>query len=90
MLEYDDDPHYHDGPNALMAACDLSDTELARFLLGQGADVGACLTDAVGDIDRFTPIAFASRGYHWDVVKVLVARGVDINETLGVRADKAI
>ena len=33
MLEYDDDPHYHDGPNALMAACDLSDTELARFCL---------------------------------------------------------
>ena len=88
MLEYDDDPHYHDGPNALMAACDLGDIELVQFLLDQGADVCACLTDAVGDIDGLTPIAFASRSYHWDVVKLLVARGVDINETLGERAAK--
>ena len=82
MLEYDDDPHYHDGPNALMVACDQGDIEMVRFLLDHGADIGACLTQAVGEIEGFTPIAFASRSYHWNVVKLLVANGVDINETL--------
>ena len=80
----DDDnvPHNHGDLSALMVASSNGYTAIVSLLLKHGATVELELESLRGDkfsLLGYTALTFASSHYHWDVVKLFVAGGADIN-----------
>ena len=78
--DYDPDNHneqYRYGPNALMIACGQGNIDLVHLLLGSGASLGETLES--GRDVGFSPLTFACRGYHWELVKQFIGLGADVN-----------
>ena len=79
------DTTYHDFLNPLMVACHYGHLEVVQLLIQHKACIYCCFRYD-SKFDGFSPLTFASRGYHWDIVEVLVATcnsvsGAYINET---------
>ena len=73
-------PGYYYGPNALMVACSTANIDIVQVLLSAGAKLDICLEDIMDDTKGFTALTFACRGYHWDLVKLLIGLGADVND----------
>lgn len=78
---YERDPHYHQGINALMLACQKGDVEVVQYLLEHEAEIDASLCDFESELNGLTPMMFAARASHWNIVKLLVDNGSNINKT---------
>ena len=76
------DTTYHDFLNPLMVACHYGHFEVVQLLIHHKACIYSCFRYD-NKFDGFSPLTFASRGYHWDIVKLLVTAGADINENAG-------
>ena len=63
---------YRYGPNALMTACFYGHIDLVRLLLQRGANAGAILEFNEDEYQGMTPLTFASKAGHWDIVKLLI------------------
>lgn len=72
-------PQCRGGPNALMVACSKGNLELAQLLLDSGSridDSSECRDETYG----FTALTYACRGYHWELVKLLVGLGAAVED----------
>lgn len=64
-----------DGTTPLFYVISYGGTNLATTLIDAGADVNARATNFMG-----TPLIFAAQSFHVSTVKLLIARGADVNE----------
>ena len=80
--DLDGEPHYN-CLNPLFVACQSGNLALVRLLIGRGAIVNFSVNCDESMYLGYSPLAFASKGYHWDVVKLLVANGADLNGPRG-------
>ena len=75
--------HYHLNLNALMTASSNGHAAIVALLLKHGANIETKLEFLPHDDycqEGFSALNFASYSHHWDVVKLLVAGGADINK----------
>src|SRR5438093_1270744 len=77
----------HAASEALLAdAAEKMDRATIRTLLPQHAEVNAAQADRM--TARFTPLLYAAREGHLDVVRVLLKAGADVNETIPVEGGR--
>ncbi|MGY8814606.1 MAG: ankyrin repeat domain-containing protein [Gammaproteobacteria bacterium] len=79
LLEYGADPNIMEvnrGQNALMWAVAEGYQQVAELLIKQGADVN------VRSNSGFTPLLFAARQAHTDIVKILLDAGANVDDAM--------
>ena len=75
--------------NAIYLACQIGNLELVRLLIRRGASLRNHFHCSTSSYNGYGTLNFASKGYHWDVVKLLVANGASINEICGTECEDA-
>ena len=80
--------HNHVCINSLLLACQNGCLDLVRLLIQRGARIDIYFKGLHSDYRGFSPLTFASKGYHWDVVKLLVENGANINDIIGGDSSK--